>query len=133
MDKDCPLCLWEMKLIEKRQNQGKSKFKLKFINSASSDYDAKQNKDIDQKEALRNMHAIKPDGEVITKFDAMLIIYEASGLTNLVKVLKLPGIYQLNVVLYKVWARIRFHLTMEPKRYYEVWGDQKVGSYKNKK
>ena len=130
MDKECPLCVWEMNMIEKRQKQGKGNIKLKFINSASSDYDSKQNKDIAQKEALRNMHAIKPDGTIITKFDAMLLIYEAAGLTRTAKFMRLPGVYQLNVAAYKVWARIRFHLTFKPKRYNEVWGENDIGTYK---
>ena len=76
------------------------------------------------------MHAIKPDGTVVKEFDAMLLIYEAANLTRLVRLMRLPGVYQLNVLLYKVWARIRFHLTFEPKRYKEVWGDKEVGDYK---
>ena len=65
MDKDCPLCVWEMDLIEKKQKKT-GVIKLEFINSASKDYDPEKNNGIDQKEALRNMHAIRPDGKVIT-------------------------------------------------------------------
>ena len=92
MDKDCPLCVWEMNLIEAKQKKS-GIIKLEFINSASKDYDAAENNGIDQKEALRNMHAIRPDGKVITQFEAMLLIYEAVGLERTVKVLRLPGVY----------------------------------------
>ena len=63
------------------------------------------------------MHAITGDGKIITQYDAMLLIYEAAGLTRLARVLKLPGLYQLGVISYRVWARIRFHLTFKPYRY----------------
>ena len=76
------------------------------------------------------MHAIKPDGTVVTEFEAMLLIYEASNFPKIVKLMRMPGIYQLNVILYKVWARIRFHLTFKPSRYKEVWGDRNIGEYK---
>ena len=39
MDKDCPLCVWEMDMINKKQKKT-GIFKLEFINSASKDYDA---------------------------------------------------------------------------------------------
>ena len=119
-------------MIESRQNSGKGRIKLKFIDSSASDYDKEECENIEQKEALRNMHAIKPDGSVVTKLDAMLLIYEASGFTRVANFMRLPGVYQINVVAYRVWARIRFHLTFKPKRYAEVWGDNKIGSYKEK-
>ncbi|MFZ6657627.1 thiol-disulfide oxidoreductase DCC family protein [Undibacterium sp. TJN19] len=74
-DESCPVCKLEMDNLKARNTRGL----LKFIDASASDFDASPY-GISQKEMMRVIYAVKPDGSLVHSTEAIRLAYAAVGL-----------------------------------------------------
>ena len=110
-DGECPLCLREVKFLQKR-DAGRGI--VAFVDIAADDYQAENNGGIDFKTAMGRIHAVLPDGSAIKNVEVFRRVYEELGMGWVYAVTKLPIISVLADALYSIWADWRLPLTGRP-------------------
>ncbi len=110
-DGDCPLCMREVRFLQKK-DQGRGLVKL--VNIADDDYDANQHCGIDYKTAMGRIHAILPDGTILTDIEAFRYVYEVLGMGWVYAITKLPIVGKIANWIYSIWAKLRLPLTGRP-------------------
>ena len=110
-DGECPLCLREVKFLQKR-DAGRGI--VAFVDIAADDYQAENNGGIDFKTAMGRIHAVLPDGSAIKNVEDFRRVYEELGMGWVYAVTKLPIISVLADALYSIWADWRLPLTGRP-------------------
>ncbi|CDN10203.1 MAG: DUF393 domain-containing protein [Richelia sp.] len=110
-DGECPLCLREVKFLQKR-DAGRGI--VAFVDIAADDYQGENNGGIDFKTAMGRIHAVLLDGSVIKNVEVFRRVYEELGMGWLYAVTKLPIISALADALYSIWADWRLPLTGRP-------------------
>jgi len=107
-DSKCNLCLMEISFLMKKDKEGKIIF-----TDLESDYDESdpKNGNISYEQAMRSMHAIKFNGEVISGVKVFKELYEIIGLGYLYSFTTLPIVGPLVDRIYKYWANYRTNLT----------------------
>jgi len=110
-DGDCPLCLREVDFLRRRDG---GRGLIAFVDIAAPDYDATANAGIDFVTAMREIHAISADGQVIRGVEVFRQIYALLGLGWVYRWTRLPGINRLANWLYGLWAERRLALTGRP-------------------
>lgn len=63
-DGDCPLCMKEVNFL-RRKDAGRGR--IDFVDIASDDYSPAQNAGLSFETVMGEIHAILPDGRVVTK------------------------------------------------------------------
>lgn len=106
-DGDCPLCMREVNFLRSRNAAGK----IEFVDIASPDFSPEDNQNISFEEAMGAIHAILPDGTVITNVEVFRRLYEAVGLGWLYAVTKVEPVGHLADAVYGVWAKYRMQIT----------------------
>ena len=68
-DGDCPLCMKEVDFL-RRRDAGRGA--IDFVDVAAAEYSAERNAGIDFETAMGEIHAILPDGAIVTKVGALV-------------------------------------------------------------
>ena len=63
-DGDCPLCMREVNFLQDRDG---GSGKIDFVDVASPDYTPERNAGLTFEQAMGEIHAILPDGSIVTK------------------------------------------------------------------
>ena len=74
-DGDCPLCLREMRWLQRRDKTGR----LAFEDIAAPGFDAARY-GLTQEALMRVMHGVLPDGRIVRRLEALRLAYAAVGL-----------------------------------------------------
>ncbi len=105
-DGDCPLCLREVRLLQRLDRRGR----IAWVDIAGPGFDpAAHGKTL--AELMDTMHARLPDGRWVTGVEVFRRLYAAVGFGPLVAVTRLPGLSHLLDAGYRVFARNRLRLT----------------------
>ncbi|KAK9810504.1 hypothetical protein WJX72_011884 [[Myrmecia] bisecta] len=107
-DGDCPLCMREVNML-RRRDEGKGK--IDFVDVASPDYDPADNAGISYKQAMGTIHALLPDGRVVTNIEVFRRLYEAVGLGWVYAITKYEPVAKAADAVYGVWAKYRLPIT----------------------
>ncbi len=110
-DGDCPLCRREVEFLRRRDG---GRGLIAFVDIAAPDYDAAANAGIDFVTAMREIHAITTDGQVIRGVEVFRQVYAVLGLGWVYGWTGLPGIRRLVDWVYGLWAERRLALTGRP-------------------
>ena len=87
-DSQCPLCMHEVKFLERRNNAGL----VKFTDIASPDYNPADNGEVDYERGMKVIHAVLDSGEVVEGVAVFRHVYSALGLGWVWALTRLPGI-----------------------------------------
>lgn len=110
-DGECPLCLREVKFLQSKDN---GRGLIAFVDISDRNYSPAENNDIDFATAMGTIHAILPDGTVITNLEVFRRVYAILGMGWLYSFTKLPIIGPITEAIYKVWAKWRLKITGRP-------------------
>lgn len=110
-DGDCPLCMREVRFLQKK-DQGRGLVKL--VDIADDNYEPSLHCNIDYKSAMGRIHAVLPDGTVLTDIEAFRYVYEVLGMGWVYAITKLPIVGKVANWLYSIWAKLRLPLTGRP-------------------
>mmetsp|Transcript_15197 Transcript_15197/g.26040 ORF Transcript_15197/g.26040 Transcript_15197/m.26040 type:complete len:148 (-) Transcript_15197:37-480(-) len=76
-DGDCPVCLKEIRFLRWMDEKNR---RIGFQDITSPLYNPEENSGIDYTTAMREIHAVLPDGRVITGMEVFRMLYAAIGL-----------------------------------------------------
>jgi len=110
-DSECPLCVHEVKFLEKRDRNSY----VKFTDINALDYDPALNGHVTYEEGMKKIHAVLTDGTVINGVPAFEKIYDIIGLGWVYGFTKIPVLLRLSEAVYDFWARHRMRLTGRPE------------------
>jgi predicted DCC family thiol-disulfide oxidoreductase YuxK len=108
-DGECALCMKEVDFLRKRA--ASSGDKIDFVDIASPDFSAEQNAGIEYETAMAKIHALKPDGQVLTGIAVFRELYEAVGLGWVYGFTANAGVERAANAVYDAWARYRTQIT----------------------
>ncbi len=111
-DGECSLCMREVNFLQKKDG---GRGIINFVDIADRDYSAADNSGIDYETAMRRIHAITNQGEIITNVEVFRRVYEELGMGWVYAVTKLPILGAIANFLYGIWAKWRFKLTGRPE------------------
>ena len=106
-DSECPLCMHEIRFLEKRDKHGL----VKFTDIADSGYDPDENGGVDYETGMKKIHAVLDTGEVISGVAVFRHVYSAVGLGWVWHVTTWPGVSWAAEHVYDVWAALRMRIT----------------------
>jgi len=110
-DGQCPLCKREVRVVTKHDKRGA----IEPVDIASEGFDA-QALGLTLPAVHARMHAILPDGRVVTGMEAFRQIYDAIGMGWLWKWTGWPILRPIFDVLYAGFARVRPRLQRKSNR-----------------
>mmetsp|Transcript_1213 Transcript_1213/g.2827 ORF Transcript_1213/g.2827 Transcript_1213/m.2827 type:complete len:235 (+) Transcript_1213:2-706(+) len=110
-DGDCPLCMREVDML---RNMDEGKGKIDFVDISAADYDPSKNMGLEFETVMQTIHAILPDGKVITGVEVFRRLYEAVGLGWVYAITKNPTVGALAERVYNFWAQYRMQITGRP-------------------
>ena len=106
-DSQCPLCMHEVRFLERRNTAGL----VKFTDIASPDYSPAENGGVDYERGMKVIHAVLDTGEVVEGMAVFRQVYSAVGLGWVWAITRLPGLGWAADLVYSVWARYRMRIT----------------------
>jgi len=109
-DGECALCMKEVNFLMKRDSAAPRR-RIDFVDIASDGYRADQNVGIDFETAMAKIHAIRPNGEVLTGIAVFRALYEAVGLGWVYSVTSSPPVERVANAVYDFWAKYRTRVT----------------------
>uniref|UniRef100_A0A7S3ECF4 Thiol-disulfide oxidoreductase DCC n=1 Tax=Rhodosorus marinus TaxID=101924 RepID=A0A7S3ECF4_9RHOD len=107
-DSDCPLCMREVNFLTKRDG---GRGLVDFVDVSDLSYSPDEHQGISFEDAMGRIHAVLPDGKVITGIDVFVTVYEALGMGWVYAVTKIPGVGKIADSVYNMWADARLQLT----------------------
>ena len=110
-DGDCPLCVREVNFL-RQKDAGRGQ--VLFVNIADDNYFSSENADIDYETAMNRIHAILPDGTIVTNIEVFRQVYEILGMGWVYSFTKLPLLGTLADKIYEIWAYWRLKMTGRP-------------------
>lgn len=110
-DGDCPLCMKEVDFLKKRNEKYQS---ILFVDIAADDYSPEANAGIEWETAMESIHAVLPDGRVISGIAVFRELYEAVGLGWVYGFTKNKTVGALADRVYDFWAKYRLPVTGRP-------------------
>lgn len=110
-DGECPLCMREVNML-KRRDEGTGN--IAFVDIADPNYRPEDHAGITFEQSMERIHAILPDGKVITDVEVFRTLYEQVGLGWIYSLTKIPAVERAANALYDVWAKYRLPLTGRP-------------------
>ncbi|NJK51271.1 DUF393 domain-containing protein [Candidatus Gracilibacteria bacterium] len=110
-DGECPLCLREVRFLQKR-DAGRGL--VAFVDIADDDYSPDENGGVDYEAAMGRIHAVLPDGTVVKNVEVFRRIYEVLGMGWVYALTKSPIVGAIAERIYEIWARLRLFLTGRP-------------------
>ena len=105
-DGDCPLCMREVRLLERANRRGR----LLLEDISEPRFDAEPY-GLTQAQVMGHIHAVLPDGRVVTGMEAFRRSYAAVGLGFLLAPTGWPGVRQIADLGYAWFAKNRLRLT----------------------
>jgi len=105
-DGECPLCMREIALMSRFNGRGR----LALEDIAAAGFDPGRY-GLTQAEVMGHIHAVLPDGRVVTGMEAFRRSYAALGLSWLLGATAWPGLRQVADLGYAWFARNRLRLT----------------------
>lgn len=88
--------------------------KIDFVDISSSDYSPEDNANLSYDEAMGEIHAILPDGQVVKNVEVFRRLYEAVGLGWVYAITKVGPIGKAADWVYGIWAKYRMQITGRP-------------------
>jgi len=104
-----------MREVNMLRNKDKGKGKIDFVDISSPDYRPEHNMGLEFETVMRTIHAILPNGRVITGIEVFRRLYEAVGLGWVYAITRNPTIGALAERLYNFWAERRMAITGRPE------------------
>lgn len=109
-DGECPLCMKEVSMLRKRSEERGGT--LRFVDIASeSEFGDGSTFGIDYEKAMGRIHAVRPNGKVISGVQVFRECYEAVGLGWVYTITKWKPVLWMAEKVYNVWADRRLQLT----------------------
>jgi predicted DCC family thiol-disulfide oxidoreductase YuxK len=105
-DGDCPLCMREIRMLMRRDKNGR----IVFTDIAADGFDP-DSVGVDRDSLMRRIHGRLPDGRLIEGVEVFRRLYSAIGFGPLVLLSRLPGISQVLDLAYHLFASNRLRLT----------------------
>jgi predicted DCC family thiol-disulfide oxidoreductase YuxK len=105
-DRDCPLCMREIRMLQRRDKGGR----IRFTDITDEGFDP-ASIGLDELTIMRKIHGRLRNGEIIEGVEVFRRLYAAVGFQRLVKISRAPFIAQLLDVAYVVFAKNRLRLT----------------------
>lgn len=105
-DGDCPLCLREIRLLQRLDRRGQ----IRFTDIATPEFDAAA-WGTDQATLMGHIHGRLGDGRWIRGVEVFRQLYAAVGLGWVVAVTRVPGLSHALDLAYEIFARNRLRLT----------------------
>lgn len=109
-DGGCPLCLREVSFLRRRDQHKR----LAFVDVDAADYKPEAWAGISYRQAMARIHAIRPDGTVLTNVAVFREAYRLIGLGWLYTPTTWPVLGSAVDAAYGIWARFRLALTGRP-------------------
>lgn len=106
-DSECPICMMEVKFLQKRDISGK----IRFTDLSSPSYDPSEHGNVAFEEGMRKIRAVLPDNTVVTGVEVFRRTYDAIGLGWVFELTNIPVIGKVADSLYDIWAENRLRLT----------------------
>ena len=106
-DSECSLCMKEVNFLQRRDVNNK----IYFVDIASDDYSPQDKSGLSYETAMRRIHGIERDGNVIVGVPVFRAVYEEIGLGWVYAITKVPFVGFLAGKLYDVWADYRLRIT----------------------
>ena len=106
-DGGCPLCLREFNFLSKKDKLNL----IKFIDINDKSYSPKLYKNISYSNAMKTIHAINENDEVVNGLEVFRLAYKLIGLGWIYAPTKLPIISNIADFIYDLWAKNRLFLT----------------------
>ena len=100
-DSICPICNKEIGHLKNRKLTGK----IKFCDLVKN----KEIKEVDYFEAMKEIHALGPQGQVLKGIDAFSQLYARANLPFLAVLLQAPLVYPVAKFFYSYWAKYRLY------------------------
>ena len=110
-DGECPLCVYEVNLLRKKDN---GRGLVKFTDIADDAYSAADNGGVDYATAMGRIHAVLADGTVIKNVEVFRQVYRILGMGWLYAPTGWPVIGPLVDWVYGIWAKWRLAITGRP-------------------
>mmetsp|Transcript_20804 Transcript_20804/g.30225 ORF Transcript_20804/g.30225 Transcript_20804/m.30225 type:complete len:221 (-) Transcript_20804:1637-2299(-) len=107
-DGECPICMREVVFLMKK-DAGRGF--ISFVDISDENYDPAQNANVSWEKAMGRIHAVLPDGSVVTGVKVFQQTYDVIGLGWLFEATKLPLLGNIADGVYDVWAKYRLRLT----------------------
>ncbi|WP_096086155.1 thiol-disulfide oxidoreductase DCC family protein [Agaribacterium haliotis] len=105
-DSQCPLCAIEINELKKRDTEQKLDFVDIFSKGFASDY-----KQIDKKQALRILHGLTADGQLLLGLDVSHRAWSLLGNARLTGFLRWRPIRPLSDAAYRFFAKHRYSIS----------------------
>lgn len=114
-DGACPLCLREVRFLGRRDERrhGASP-RLGFVNIDAPDYDPAAHGGVTYRQAMGRIHALTPEGTVLTDVEVFRRAYGLIGLGWIYAPSRWPLLQPLADWIYRLWAARRLSLTGRP-------------------
>jgi predicted DCC family thiol-disulfide oxidoreductase YuxK len=106
-DGDCPLCVREIQLLRKLDEQTR---RIRFTDIQAADF-SPEAIGLTFPELMRRIHGRLPDGELIEGTEVFRRLYAAVGFRRAVAFSRWPGVAQLLDAGYTLFAKNRLRLT----------------------
>ena len=110
-DGDCPLCMREVNFLRGRDAGTGA---IAFVDIAAPDYDPAAHGGVPFETAMATIHAVLPDGTLVTGVDVFRRLYDAVGLGWVYGFLSVPALKAAASWAYDKWAAARLPLTGRP-------------------
>jgi predicted DCC family thiol-disulfide oxidoreductase YuxK len=110
-DGECPLCVREVNFL-RHKDDGRGL--IAFVDISDRNYSPGENGGIDFETAMGRIHAILPDGTIITNLEVFRRIYTLLGMGWMYSFTKLPILGAIADAVYSLWAKWRLPLTGRP-------------------
>jgi predicted DCC family thiol-disulfide oxidoreductase YuxK len=105
-DGACPLCLREMRMLQKRDRRGR----IRFTDIAAKGFEPGA-VGVSWDDLMGQLHGRLPDGTIIKGVEVFRRLYAAVGFSALVAATRLPGLSQALSLAYRLFAKNRLRLT----------------------
>ena len=106
-DSECPICMMEVKFLQKRDIYGK----IKFTDISSANYNSADHGNVEFSEGMRKIRAVLPDNSVVVGVEVFRRTYDAIGLGWVFQATNIPIIGKIADSLYDIWAENRLLIT----------------------
>eukprot|EP00607_Mallomonas_marina_P005524 CAMPEP_0182427896 /NCGR_PEP_ID=MMETSP1167-20130531/20646_1 /TAXON_ID=2988 /ORGANISM="Mallomonas Sp, Strain CCMP3275" /LENGTH=152 /DNA_ID=CAMNT_0024610469 /DNA_START=209 /DNA_END=667 /DNA_ORIENTATION=- len=106
-DSDCPICMMEVRFLQKRDIHGK----IKFTDLNSITYSPIEHGGVEFESGMRKLRAVLPDNTVVVGVEVFRKTYEAIGLGWVFEATNIPVIGKVADTIYDVWAENRLRIT----------------------
>lgn len=105
-DGDCPLCMREIRMLQRKDRDGR----IQFTDIASASFDA-QTYGRTLQSFMTRIAGRSPDGTWLDGVEVFRQLYSAIGWRRVVAVTRVPGISHVLELAYTLFARNRLRLT----------------------